>query len=71
MEKCNVDYLTAVFKQLPVTVFTNFVKTVLEQFAENFMKMEKILALIGALTAFLVSEKILGMCGITFNRMKV
>ena len=41
VDKCNIDYLTAVFKQLLVMVFTDFVKTVLEQFAEDFMKMEK------------------------------
>lgn len=41
VEKCDVDHLTAVFKQLLVMVFTNFVKTVLEQFAMNYMKMEK------------------------------
>lgn len=140
VEKCNADYLTAVFKQLLVMVFTDFMKTALEQFAEDFMKMEKkpfscscgnnrnfiwktkdakpmkittifadlilpqmqvqckacgkkmfisrlllgigryqkmslvtekILALIGALTTFRVSEKILGMFGVAFNRMKV
>lgn len=140
VEKCDVDHLTAVFKQLLVMVFTNFVKTVLEQFAMNYMKMEKkpfscacgndkdfiwktknaksmkittvfadlilpqmqvqckncgkkmfisrlllgidkyqkmscvtkkILAFIGSLTTFRVSEKILGMFGVAFNRMKV
>ena len=140
LEKCNVDYLTAVFKQLLVMVFTDFVKTALEQFGEDFMKMErkpfhcscgndkdfiwktkdakpmkittifaelilpqmqvqckvcgkkmfisrlllgigryqkmssvtqKILALVGSLTTFRVSEKILGMFGVAFNRMKV
>ena len=140
VDKCNIDYLTAVFKQLLVMVFTDFVKTVLEQFAEDFMKMEKkpfhcscgndknfiwktkdakpmkitsifaelilpqmqiqckacrkkmfisrlllgigkdqkmslvtqrILAFIGCLTTFRVSEKILGMFGVAVNRMKV
>ena len=140
VEKCNIDYLTAAFKQLLLMVFTDFVKTVLEQFAEDFMKMEKkpfhcscgndknfiwktkdakpmkittifaelilpqmqiqckacrkkmfisrlllgigkyqkmslvtqrILAFIGCLTTFRVSEKILGMFGVAINRMKV
>jgi hypothetical protein len=140
VEKCNIDYLTVVFKQLLVVVFRDFVKNVLEQFAEDFMKMEKkpfrcscgndkdfiwktkdakpmkittifadlilpqmqiqckvcgkkmfisrlllgieryqkmslvtqkILALIGSLATFRVSEKIIGLFGIAINRMKV
>jgi hypothetical protein len=141
VEKCNIDYLTAVFKQLLVMAFTDFAKTALEQFAGDFMKMEKkpfrcscgndrcfiwktkdaksmkittifadalilpqmqvqckvcgkkmfisrpllgigryrkmslitqkILAFVGSLTTFRVSEKILGMFGVAFNRMKV
>lgn len=140
VEKCNIDYLTAVFKQLLVMLFTDFVKIVLEQFATNSMTMDKkpfhcpcgnnmdfiwktrdakpmkittifsdlilpqmqvqckgcgkkmfisrsllgieryqkmsfmterILALTGVLATFRVSEKILGMFGVAFNRMKV
>lgn len=140
VEKCNIDYLTAIFKHLLVMVFTDFVKTALEQFAEEIMKMrikpfhcscgndkgfiwktkdakpmkittifaelilpqmqvqckvcgkkmfisrlllgierykkmslitQKILAFVGSLTTFRVSEKILGMFGVAFNRMKV
>ena len=140
VEKCNIDYLTAVFKQFLVMLFTDFVKAVLEQFAEDSMKMEKkpfhcscgndknftwktkdakpmkittifaelilpqmqiqckvcgkkifisrlllgieryqkmsfitqkILALIGGLATFRVSEKILGLFGIAINRMKI
>jgi hypothetical protein len=132
--------LTAVFKQFLVMVFTDFVKTALEQFAEDSMKMEKkpflcscgndkhfiwktkyakpmkittifaelilpqmqiqckvcgkkmfisrpllgigkyqkmslvtqrILAFIGCLTTFRVSEKILGLFGLAINRMKI
>ena len=140
VEKCDIDYLTGVFKQLLVVVFTDFVRTVQVKFAESFMGMEKkpfrcecgnmwrfiwktkdakpmkittifcelilaqmqvqckdcgrkmfisrlllgvekykkmssitekMLALVGALTTFRVSEKILGMFGVAFNRMKV
>lgn len=41
VEECNIDYLTAVFKQLLVMIFTDFVKISLEQFGDSFMKMTK------------------------------
>ncbi len=41
VEKCNIDYLTGVFRQLLVVPFADFVKAVLEQFAEDSMKMGK------------------------------
>jgi Zn finger protein HypA/HybF involved in hydrogenase expression len=41
LEKCNIDYLTAVFKQLLVMLFTDFVKTALEQFAVMYMHKDK------------------------------
>lgn len=41
VEECNIDYLTSVFKQLLVMIFTDFVKTSLEQFGDSFMKMTK------------------------------
>ncbi len=41
VEKCNIDYLTSVFRQLLVLLFADFVKAVLEQFAEDSMKMGK------------------------------
>ena len=140
VEKCDIDYLTGVFKQLLVNVFTDFVRTVQVKFAESFMGMEekpfscecgnrrdfiwktkdakplkittifcelilaqmqvqckdcgkkmfisrlllgvekykkmstiteKMLAFVGVLATFRVSEKILGMFGVAFNRMKV
>lgn len=40
MEKCNIDYLTAVFKQLQKMVFADFAKTSLEQFGDKYMKMD-------------------------------
>lgn len=140
VEKCNIDHLTAIFKQLVVMVLEDFVKTVLAKFADDFMKMarkpfscmcgndrdfiwktkdakpmkittifadltlpqmqvqckacgkkmfisrlllgiekyqkmssvtQKILAFIGSLTTFRVSEKILGMFGVAHNRTTV
>lgn len=41
IESCNIDYLTAVFKQLAVKLFTDFVVSVLHTFAERFMLMEE------------------------------
>ena len=41
VEKCDIDYLTGVFKQLLVNVFTDFVRTVQVKFAEGFMGMEE------------------------------
>ena len=41
VEKCDIDYLTGVFKQLLVNVFTDFVRTVQVKFAESFMGMEE------------------------------
>jgi len=41
VEKRNIDYLTGVFRQLLVVLFADFVKAVLEQFAEDSMKMGK------------------------------
>jgi len=141
LEKCNIDYLMGVFKQLLVLVLTDFVRDSLEGFAEEIMKCakkpfccgncgnamnfiwktrnaktmkittlfgdlclpqmqieckgcgkkmfisrellgiekyqkmskltERMLAFIGSLTTFRVSEKILGMFGVKFDRMKV
>ena len=140
VERCNIDYLIAAFKQLLPMLLTDFISTLLEQFAEEAMRQEekpfscecgnrrdfiwktrnakgmklttifaelllaqmqvqckvcgrkmfisrlllgvekykkmssiteRMLALVGALTTFRVSEKILGMIGVTFNRMKV
>jgi hypothetical protein len=140
VEKCNIDYLIAAFKQLLPILLTEFVSGLLAQFAEEAMRQdekpfscecgnkrdfiwktkeakpmkittifaelllpqmqvqckvcgkkmfisrlllgvekykkmssitERMLALVGALTTFRVSEKILGMFGVAFNRMKV
>jgi len=140
VERCNIDYLIAAFKQLLPMLLTDFISTLLAQFAEEAMRRdekpfscecgnrrdfiwktrkakgmklttifaelllsqmqvqckicgkkmfisrlllgvekykkmstitERMLALVGALTTFRVSEKILGMFGVTFNRMKV
>jgi hypothetical protein len=38
LEKCNIDYLTSVFKQIQELVFTDFAKTSLEQFGDSAMK---------------------------------
>ena len=140
LEKCNIDFLIGVFKQLLPDLLRGFIQATLEQFGEHFMaqnkkpfececgndkdfiwktrnakttsittifanlilpqmqvqcktcgkKMfvtrellgiekyqsmssitQKMLALVGALTTFRVSEKITGMFGATFNRMKI
>jgi len=140
IRNCKIDHLTDVFKQLFVMVFSDFVKAVLKQFGDDFMKMkkkpfhclcgndrnfiwktkdakpmkittifadlilpqmqvqckdcgkkmfisrlllgieryqkmstltERILAFVGGLATFRTSEKILGMVGVSFNRMKV
>jgi len=139
-EKCNIDFLIAVFKQLLPSLLRSFILATLEQFAEHFMSQkekpfeckcgnnnkfiwktkdakttniitvfgnlilpqmqvqcktcgkkmfitrellgiekyqsmsivtQKMLALVGALTTFRVSEKITGMFGVVFNRMKI
>jgi len=41
IESCNIDHLTAVFKQLMVMIFTDFVRSVLRHFAEWSMSMEE------------------------------
>ncbi len=140
IDRCNIDFLVAVFKQLLPMLLKDFIQTVLEQFVNVFMAQEKkpfscdcgnnkdfiwktrnakttkittifaelilaqmqvqckvcgkkmfisrklmgiekhqrmstvtqkMLALVGALTTFRVSEKILGLFGVTFNRMTV
>jgi len=38
LEKCNIDYLTSVFKQIQELLFTDFAKTSLEQFGDSAMK---------------------------------
>lgn len=140
IESCNIDHLTAVFKQMMVMIFSDFVKSVLRDFAERSMAMEKkpfccpcgnskdfvwktgnakstkistifaelelpqiqvrckscgrkmfitrallgiekhqrmsavterMLAVLGVLSSFRVSEKILGLFGLSQNRMKI
>jgi len=141
VKECKIDYLIGVFKQLLVFILTDFVRTILEVFAEEVMKQTKkpfecencgndedfiwktrnakamkittifaelllpqmqveckkcgkkkfisryllgiekyqkmssltkrMLAFIGSLTTFRVSEKILGMFGVKFDRMKI
>ena len=139
-EKCNIDFLIAVFKQLLPSLLRSFILTTLEQFANHVMSQkeksfececgnnkdfiwktkdakgtkiatvfgqvllsqmqvqckvcqkkmfitrellgiekyqsmsiltQRMLALVGALTTFRVSEKITGMFGVVFNRMKI
>lgn len=139
-EKCNIDFLIAVFKQLLPSLLRSFILTTLEQFANHIMSQkeksfececgnskdfiwktkdakatkiitvfgnlllsqmqvqckvchkkmfitrellgiekyqsmsiltQRMLALVGALTTFRVSEKITGMFGVVFNRMKI
>ena len=41
IRNCKIDHLTDVFKQLFVMVFSDFVKAVLKQFGDDFMKMKK------------------------------
>lgn len=141
VEKCKIDYLTGIFKQLLILFLTDFVKVVLAAFAEEIMKQaqkpfscekcgndmdfiwktrnakemkittifaelllpqmqveckrcgkkmfisrlllgiekyqkmssltKRILAFIGSLTTFRVSEKITGLFGVKFDRMKI
>jgi len=140
IDRCNIDFLVAVFKQLLPMLLKDFIQTVLDQFVNVVMAQEKkpflcdcgndkdfiwktrnakptkittifaelilaqmqvqckvcgkkifisrklmgiekhqrmstvtqkILALVGALTTFRVSEKILGLFGVMFNRMTV
>ena len=41
IESCNIDHLTAVFKQLTMMIFTDFVRSVLQTFPERSMLMEE------------------------------